>query len=493
LIRKLYSLAIVVIFLFYACTKIETTTIGYGLIPPIDGVTTLDTTLDVFTNNFIDPLGDSAKIYKTDDHIIGTITEDPLFGKTTATAYFELKPTTYPFSLPNTPELKADSAVLILSYKGVFGDPGRVQRWEVDELNETLKGDTVYNVSKSFTTKNVIGSKDVDITTFDDSVHYGFEDASNQIRIKLSGEFASRLMNTFDSAKNGAAYANDSLFRENFKGFAVKPVGGSGNALVRINLLDTNTKLALFYNYHIKDSATSKRDTGVTYFRFSDGSSTPVSGSANYIKRERRGSDLQASADQYNPARNDSFVYIQTMPGSYATLKIPGLKMLPNAIIHRAELLTFQAPANPVYDQVLTVPAYLMLNAYDSSTKRKINVHNDYIITSGAPNITTFGGYPFDKDVPGSGIVKAYTFDISRYVQGIVTRKDSIYTLMLSAPSNDSLSYTAPYPVPTAYTTFYITPTLGNQAAIGRVRLGGGGMAPQQQLRMRLRIIYSKI
>ena len=46
--RKLYSLAIAVIFLFYACTKIETTTIGYGLIPPIDGVTTLDTTLDVY-------------------------------------------------------------------------------------------------------------------------------------------------------------------------------------------------------------------------------------------------------------------------------------------------------------------------------------------------------------------------------------------------------------------------------------------------------------
>src|SRR3954462_1483396 len=99
--HKLYCLAIAIVFVVSACTKIESTTIGNGLIPSIDGVTTIDTTLDVFTNNFLDPLGDSAKVYKTDDHVIGTISEDPLFGKTTATAYFELKPVTYPFSLPN--------------------------------------------------------------------------------------------------------------------------------------------------------------------------------------------------------------------------------------------------------------------------------------------------------------------------------------------------------------------------------------------------------
>ena len=74
-------------FYISACTKIESTNIGSGLIPPIDGVNTLDTFLDVYTNTFIDPLGDSAKVYKTDDHVIGIINNDPVFGKTTATAF----------------------------------------------------------------------------------------------------------------------------------------------------------------------------------------------------------------------------------------------------------------------------------------------------------------------------------------------------------------------------------------------------------------------
>src|SRR5438128_1519211 len=171
--RKLYSLAIASFFFISACTKIESTTIGSGLIPPIDGVTTLDTTLDVFTNNYIDPLGDSAKVYKTDDHVIGVINNDPLFGKTKATAFFELKPTGYKFSLPNSQTLIADSAVLILSYKGVFGDTMINQNWEVREVNEDMRGDTIYNVSKSFSTGSVLGTKNIDIARLKDSVNYG--------------------------------------------------------------------------------------------------------------------------------------------------------------------------------------------------------------------------------------------------------------------------------------------------------------------------------
>jgi hypothetical protein len=98
-----------------------------------------------------------------------------------------------------------------------------------------------------------------------------------------------------------------------------------------------------------------------------------------------------------------------------------------------------------------------------------------------------------EKEVPGYGIVKAYTFEMSRYVQGIVTRKDSSYSLRLSAPSNDSLRYTAPFPITPAASSFYFTPQNANNVADGRVRLGGGGLTRQNQLMMRLRIIYSKI
>lgn len=489
--RKLCCIAVAILFFISGCTKIETTDIGSGLIPPIDGVTTLDTTLEVITDNFLDPTNDSLKVYKSDDHVIGVINNDPLFGKTTAQTYFELKPTSYKFSFPESSSVNADSAVLILSYKGAYGDTTINQNWEVRELLDTLQRDSAYPVSAHFTTGSILGSKNIDITTFNDSVNYGLENASYQIRIKLDAGFANRFIKQYDST-DGNAYQSDSLFRLNFKGFAVSPAAGSpGNALIRINLLDTNTKLALFYNYKIPDSA--NRSTAVSYFRFSTGSlsSIPVSGSANSIKRDYNGSQLANILSDGN--KNDSVIFIQTSPGTFSTIQIPGLSGLQNSIIHRAELTMYQSQSVYSTDMYLTPPRYLLLSGYDSVNKVKINVPADftYNASSGA-NTAIFGGYLTQKSIPDYGTVKAYIFDLSRYVQGIVTRNDSNLTLRLSAPSNDSLKYTDPYPA-TISSTYYVMPSNANNVADGRVLLTGGGVSSGSAIRMRLRIIYSRI
>lgn len=309
--RKLHWLVIAFFFSFFGCTKIETTNIGSGLIPPIDGVTTLDTTLDVYTNNYIDNISELTKVYKQDDHVIGIINNDPLFGKTSAKAYFELKPTSYPVSLPGGSSLVANFVVLILSYKGQYGDTTLPQNWEVRELEERMKNNSNYAVKTSFETGELLGSKTIDIRKFRDSVKNPYENSNNQIRIKLSSAFANRLMKQYNSLP-GNAYQNDSIFRQNFRGFAVTPAAGSpGNALIRINLLDTNTKLALCYKFK---SSESKTDTGVTYFRFSTGnlSTVPVSGSANYIKRDYTASQFKSFID--NNSANDSLLFIHTAP-----------------------------------------------------------------------------------------------------------------------------------------------------------------------------------
>jgi len=488
--RKLSWIAIAILFFIFGCTKIETTDIGSGLIPPIDGVTTLDTTLDVITTNSVDPTNDSLRVYKSDDHVIGVINNDPLFGKTTATAYFELKPSSYKFSFPGGTSISPDSAVLILSYKGVYGDSSIAQNWEVRELSEALNRDSAYPVSTQFTGGNILGSKNIDITTFNDSVNYGFENASNQIRIKLDPAFANRMIKQYDSTDNNA-YESDSLFRLNFKGFSVSPAAGSaGNALIRINLLDTNTKLALFYNYKIPDSA--NRSSAVSYFRFSTGASSavPVSASANYIRRDYTGSKLAANMSNSN--ENDSVLFIQSSPGTIATIKIPGLSGLQNSIIHRAELAMYQVADVSSLDMIFT-PPYLLLHSYDSLNKVKTNVPNDFVYnTTSGVNTSTFGGYLLQRNLTGYGTVNSYVFDVSRYVQGIITRKEGNLTLRLSAPSNDSLKYTDPYPATTS-TTYYIMPSNANNVANGRVLLAGGGMDITSPLRMRLRIIYSKL
>ena len=490
--RKFLFIVVAISFYIAACTKIESTNIGTGLIPPVDGINTFDTLLDVYTNTFLDTFGLHAKVYKNDEHVIGVINNDPLFGKTTAIAYFELKPTYYKFSFPSHATLLADSAVLILSYKGTFGDTTAarvVQNWEVYELADTLRKDSIYDVSTKLALGSQLATQAIDPNILADSVRTDLEKAKNQIRIKLSTPFAEKLIKTFDtSSANNGAYDNDTMFRKNFKGFAVKPQDGSaGNALIRINLLDTNTKLALFYNYKKEDTSTI-RTKEVSYFRFSTGAYTQISGSSNYIKREYSGSEVDA---KFNTNVNDSVLYIQTTPGTFATIKIPTLASFPNALIHRAELVATQVPeANRLHEQ-LTAPTFLLLSRFDSVNRVKRNIPNDLIISGGQDNFSTFGGYTIDR-TDGVYLLKSYNFDLSRYVQGVVTRKDSTFTLRLSAPTNDSLIYTSPYPSNVYGGLYYVLPTIANTTANGRIKIGGGGMA-DPRYRMRLRIIYSKI
>ena len=488
--RKFVLIATAIIFYIVGCTKIESTTIGAGLIPPVDGVNTFDTILEVNTNTFLDSMGFGAKIYRGDDHIIGIIDNDPIFGTTKATTYLELKPTYYKYAFPATTSLIADSVVLILSYRATFGDSSITstpQEWEVREVTDSIKNDSIYNVSTKFTTAATkLGSKIINISSLRDSVNYGFENAKNQIRIKLDPVFATRLISNYDST---VEYANDSAFRAAFKGFAIGPKAGAhGNALVRINLLDTNTKLALFYNYKKADTATV-RTFEVSYFRFSQGIYTTSSASANYIERQRTGSTAEASFSQTTP---DKEVYIQTNPGTFATIKIPGLAAFPNSIIHRAELIMVQMNDPSFFYKQYNAPRFLLLSRYDTLNKVKRNVPNDFVVSSGQDNFSTFGGYTIDRNLGGTAI-KSYEFDLSRYVQGIVTRHDTAYTLRLSAPSNDSLSFTSPYPSNVSAGIYYLVPTLTNHAAIGSVILGGGDKASADPYRMRLRIIYSKI
>ena len=64
---------------FIACTKVPSTELGAGLIPAIDGVITKDTIIDVITDTYND--FDSTRVYKSDNHVLGAITNDPLFAR----------------------------------------------------------------------------------------------------------------------------------------------------------------------------------------------------------------------------------------------------------------------------------------------------------------------------------------------------------------------------------------------------------------------------
>ncbi|MES2372621.1 MAG: DUF4270 family protein [Bacteroidota bacterium] len=488
-LRRIFISAIILITFFSGCTRISSTDIGAGLIPPIDGVITKDTLLDVITDSFDDL--DSARVYASDNHLVGAITNDPLFGKTTASLFFEMKPISFPYYIPgNKDSLVVDSAVLILSYRGVYGDSTKPLTLRLFEIDNNTKLDPALSYAVNYPPSSPINigaslapPVTVDIRRLKDSINNRYENANNQIRIKLNSAQALRFLKTYDST---TAYKSDSMFRTFFAGFALTAdASGGANALLKINLVDTNSKFSLFYSS--SSTGATIRDTSVAKFSFASGSA----GHYNRVIRDKSGSE--AATHFTTTSKPDSLVYVQTSPGSYVRVRIPGLQSLSNRIIHRAELIAEQVPYDPnrPLDEFLLPPRYLLLSRYDSSIKTLKNIPNDYSISSeGTPNISSFGGYLSSKSINGYDKVGSYTFDLSRYVQGIVTRKDTSYTLRLTAPSNDSLSYTPPYPNNLTSQLFYMTPSIGNDLGDGRVRLGGG---THSRFRMRLRVIFSRL
>ncbi len=226
---------LLIIAFFTACTKIETTNIGNGLIPPVDGVITKDTFINVLAKN----AGDSTiRVGISDEHVTGYI-NDPLFGKTTAAINVELKPASFPYSFEvGKDSLHLDSVVLVLSYKGAWGDTSQNLALRVLQINPAskMKPDTVYANTHIVTATNLLSESVpaiINIDKLSDSIHYFHEDAANQIRIRLKPSLGEQLLNIFDSTD---AYLNDSIFSERFSGFqiAADPVG---NSLLRVLFL----------------------------------------------------------------------------------------------------------------------------------------------------------------------------------------------------------------------------------------------------------------
>jgi len=73
---------------------------------------------------------------KNDNQVLGAITNDPLFGKSTASMYFEVTPPFFPFAIPGAKDsIRIDSAVLILSYKYSYGDTTAPLKLTVSEID----------------------------------------------------------------------------------------------------------------------------------------------------------------------------------------------------------------------------------------------------------------------------------------------------------------------------------------------------------------------
>ncbi len=467
----------------YSCTKIDSTDLGIDLIPAVDNINTFQTVLDIETDNQL--MEDSTRMYLQEEanHAIGIIENDPEFGRTDAALYFTTEPVsfkTYPFLKKDT--VFIDSVVLSLSYAGLYGDSTSVQQFEVRELDNDFpfKGDTSYriNVAPFPTYPQVLGSKLVNFTTLNDSVVYANSGdtvkTTNELRINLDTEFGRRFVE-YDTTN---AYKDHNAFKSVFKGFEVKINEGaspSKKALAYFNIQDNAKTKLTFYCRVMRNGVldtinpmfvfASTRDTVRTYF----------DPHANIVKRTPSGNYL---ANVTNGNTNDELIYLQTSPGSFANLKIPGIDTLTNRVVHLAELIVEKIPSQD--ENIYTPPSVLFLDAINAAGDTAFTIRNDFVPSSEDPgyDIRSFGGI-YQKN--------GYKFNLTRYLQGIVTKNNPSYTLRVYAPYISMPFYMAPTGALSS-TTFSVF--LNRQLGAGRVVVGGGAHPTH---RMRLRIIYSKI
>jgi len=453
-----------------SCQKIDTTTLGAGLISTVDNVNTFDTLLEVRTNNYY--LNDSTAVSRNDNHALG-ILDDPEFGKTTASIYFDVLPAnsgSYPFL--NKDSIKGiDSVILSLDYKGLYGDSNSIEKIHVYEIARSASFvDTLYRLNHPDfdIIPTQLAETTVNFTTLNDPqvIKKGTDttlvNQDNILRIRLDKNLGQRLA-AYDTS---TAYKNDSMFIQFFKGFSLKidNAGVRNKALAYFNLSDNaRTRLTVYYRV----GNTTKIDTTFTEFIYKN----LVAKGANLIARNIANTPYAANIAKTIPDKEK--LYIQSGPGSYATLYIPGLKNLTNRVIQRAELIVEKIPSA---EDILFGPPELFLDMIDSANNIYKSIPTDFS--------TDYQGNYNAADFGGSIKNNQYTFKLTRFIQSIVTLKAAVYTFRLYAPY-----YTWPVYSPAVSLNGYPVKVNPNVSQ-GRVVVGGGGNATSK---LRLRIIYTKI
>lgn len=490
---RLRSFGILLSILFFAtaCTKIDTTRIGSGLIPVVDNINTFDTLLDVTTKNYL--FEDSTRLGKSELHALGGITNDPLFGGIDASIYAEMMPSIFPSSFYAKDSLVGlDSIVLSLSYRGVYGDSAGTQPINfrvlkvLDDMHaDTLFGDfpAYYKLNQSFRTGAQLGTKSYSsIARLKDSIALRRDSTNykvkNQVRIPLNLSDPD-LLNVFRDSN--AIKSSDTAFRKIFKGFKVEATVPGTGALIYISLTDTATRLEFYYRRKI--GGTKIDTTSASFFCGS------YAGHANNIVRNN------TTAESKTNLASDSLVYIFTTPGNYCRISIPGLKSVSNRIIHRAELNIIQIPDPLSGSGKLSPPNYLYLDRFDTAVDRvkynpipfDLNPSSSYSCYPNDVGIdyNYFGGILPDTKTIGGVPASVYHFNLTRYVQSIVTKHVSNPDLRLSS---------AVFAEYFNCTGVSYVPVTGNRVAEGRIKLGGGASRNSTfPYKMKLRIIYSKL
>lgn len=436
------------LYAFTGCN--EATVLGKDLIPGSDKVVVKDTTI----NNLI-----TLNILRTDSAIrtgnvyyeglLGSITQDPLFGKSHGFLYTQMGLPKSEFTFEGT-GWTLDSVVLYIGVDTVwYGEnvPNRMRVYRMNEPNFKIDTTYLYNEPRMYDQSKLLADVNVSPVYPKDSLSIYGTKYPPQLRIRLNNSFGQEL---FQQRADGA-FKNDSAFRIWLNGLAIVPDTTNGRTMLYTKINNGQTRFTVFYK-------NSEKDSLMADFKFDQYGS----GHAHYLKRNYTGTEVAGLVNTNNPA-GDNVVYIQEAPGIYTNIQIPNLEDVPNAVINKAELVITEINSGTAgRDDLFTEPNRLMLRRYMTHDSLA------YLFDFGTVNSPdpTFGGNKIVISDLGPFKVVQYKFNIARHLQLAQQKKIENSVLRLEGWSSRYMD-------------------------MPRLKAGGGSATPPANVK--LRIIYTEL
>jgi hypothetical protein len=300
--------------------------------------------------------------------------------------------------------LVADSIVLALAFDGINFAYGNLnpQIFRVHELAEPIFIDTAYTTDKvpAFMAQDLSAVRGGRLTPQPFKKPFiGGDSLQPQLRIRLDKALAQRILDAFGTP----VLADNTAFLEFFKGLYITPDNGQQQpfqqGILYFNLLSTASKVTIHYrNTLLPDAPALTFDLPIN------------SSSVRYTVVEHDRS--RTMTPDLGIALGDSvgaapFVFVQALGGARAKLRFPQLRDYADQrlVVAKAELVV---PVPGSFNPYLLPPNQLFIFRKDTTNGNDVFLPDQ---TSGAGNVD--GNYR-----PNA---KEYRFNITRYVQGVVS------------------------------------------------------------------------
>lgn len=416
----------------------ENTIIKADAAPLVDNINTFQVpdTLTMIAQTYYD---DSAVTSLTFTgvpaiHGVGTA-NDPFFGRTNASIYMQVLPTTNSFNLPAGSTY--DSSAIVLPFTNFsWGDTTSAtatQQFQVYRIGSGMSIDSTYY---TFTSKPLPEALS-DVTTLNirnlrDSVTIGNTKVAPHMHIKLNSVWDALLTSNL----GGSNFADKASFLNWLNGIAVVPADSTqaGKAIPYFLLNGANdyarAAIAIYYDINNDDSVRT------AFFNFSPQETAHF----NKISRNLTGAAAQAIINSYNPNKtvSDDLVLLQNEPGAAIDVKFPFIKNLPNTIINKAELVISKKIVDPLTDVVFFEPARIFPVGIDSLGRPYTLLDREPV--SSAEPLTFLGGNR-QLVVENNVTYVRYIINVPREVQRTITEQRSALHLRIGGTQTFPAAY----------------------------------------------------